>query len=93
MTTIHQDWSDFSNALRFENTELLLIGAHALAFHVEARLTEDLDAFVEPSAENAPQRSRSTGDAARRVGTRVPLAGEAPRREPGARRRLIRSPA
>lgn len=53
MATIHQDWSDFLNALLSENTKFLLIGAHALAFHVEARLTEDLDVFVEPSAENA----------------------------------------
>ena len=35
------------------NTKFLLIGGHALAFHAEARLTEDLDVFVEPSTENA----------------------------------------
>jgi hypothetical protein len=53
METIHQDWIEFLNALLSENTKFLLIGAHALAFHVEARLTEDLDVFVEPSPENA----------------------------------------
>jgi hypothetical protein len=32
MTTIHQDWFDFLNALRSENTKFLLIGAHARVF-------------------------------------------------------------
>lgn len=57
--TIHQDWLELLSALRSENTKFLLIGAHALAFHVEARLTEDLDLFVEPSAENAARVSRA----------------------------------
>ena len=47
MTTIHPDWKEFLLALRSQSTRFLLIGAHALAFHVEARLTEDLDVFVE----------------------------------------------
>jgi hypothetical protein len=46
MTTIHRDWQEFLNALLSENTRFLLIGAHALAFHVEARVTEDLDVFA-----------------------------------------------
>ena len=53
MATIHQDWLEFLSALLSENTRFLLIGAHALAFHVEGRLTEDLDVFVEPTFENA----------------------------------------
>jgi hypothetical protein len=52
-TTIPPDWKEFLSALLSENTKFLLIGAHALAFHVEGRLTEDLDVFVEPSEENA----------------------------------------
>jgi hypothetical protein len=59
MTTIHRDWQEFLNALRSENTKFLLIGAHALAFHVEARLTEDLDVFVEPTAENGARILRA----------------------------------
>ena len=59
MTTIHQDWKEFLSALLSENTKFLLIGAHALAFHVEARLTEDLDVFVEPSLENAERVLRA----------------------------------
>jgi hypothetical protein len=59
MTTIHRDWKEFLGALLSENTKFLLIGAHALAFHVEARLTEDLDVFVEPSRENAERVARA----------------------------------
>jgi hypothetical protein len=59
MTTIHQDWKEFLSALRSENVRFLLIGGHALAFHVEARLTEDLDVFVEPSADNAERLARA----------------------------------
>ena len=59
MTTIHRDWQKFLAALLSENTKFLLIGAHALAFHVEARLTEDLDVFVEASSENAARIMRA----------------------------------
>ena len=52
MTTIPLDWKEFLQALLSRNTRFLLIGAHALAFHVEARLTEDLDVFIEPTEEN-----------------------------------------
>ena len=47
------------SALLSENTKFLLIGAHALAFHVEARLTEDLDVLIEPSVENARRVHRA----------------------------------
>ena len=59
MTTIHRDWREFLSALLSENTKFLVIGAHALAYHVEARITEDLDVFVEPSAENAERLARA----------------------------------
>jgi hypothetical protein len=58
-TTIPPDWREFLSALLSENTKFLLIGAHALAFHVEGRLTEDLDVFVEPSEENAARVHRA----------------------------------
>ncbi|QQR89985.1 MAG: nucleotidyl transferase AbiEii/AbiGii toxin family protein [Myxococcales bacterium] len=51
--TIPPDWKEFLEALVSENTKFLLIGGHALAFHVEARLTEDLDLFIEASEQNA----------------------------------------
>ena len=56
---MHRDWLALLSALRLENTRFLLIGAHALAFHVEARVTEDLDLFVEPSAENGERILRA----------------------------------
>lgn len=59
MTTIPHDWKEFLDALRSENVKFLLIGGHALAFHVEARLTEDLDVFVEPGADNAARVARA----------------------------------
>jgi hypothetical protein len=59
MAMINQDWQEFLNALISENTKFLLIGAHALAFHVEARLTEDLDVFIEPSSDNAERVARA----------------------------------
>ncbi len=59
MTTIPRDWKEFLSALLSENTKFLLIGAHALAYHVEARLTEDLDVFVEPTPENAERVLRA----------------------------------
>ena len=59
MTTIHRDWLEFLGALRSESTKFLLIGAHALAYHVEARLTEDLDVFVEPTLDNARRLHRA----------------------------------
>jgi hypothetical protein len=52
MMTIPHDWREFLSALLSQNTKFLLIGAHALAFHAEGRLTEDLDVFVEPTVEN-----------------------------------------
>jgi hypothetical protein len=57
--TIPPDWREFLSALLSENTKFLLIGAHALAFHVEGRLTEDLDVFVEPSEDNASRVHRA----------------------------------
>lgn len=59
MVTIPRDWREFLLALRSQNTKFLLIGAHALAFHAEARLTEDLDVFVEPSPDNAERVLRA----------------------------------
>lgn len=59
MTNIPRDWTEFLSALRSESVRFLLIGGHALAFHVEARLTEDLDLFVEATPENAARLERA----------------------------------
>jgi hypothetical protein len=50
---IHPDWYEFLSALISHSTRFVLIGGHAVAVHAEARFTEDLDVFVEPSAGNA----------------------------------------
>jgi hypothetical protein len=50
---LNRDWSEFLSALISRRVKFLLIGGHAVAGHAEPRFTEDLDVFVEPSAENA----------------------------------------
>lgn len=57
--TIPPEWQSFLRALLSKNTRFLLIGAHALAYHVEARLTEDLDVFLEASPRNARRLRRA----------------------------------
>src|SRR5690349_23869796 len=59
MAMIPPDWKEFLSTLLSENTRFLLIGAHALAYHVEARLTEDLDVWVEPTRENTERVLRA----------------------------------
>lgn len=50
---LSHDWSEFLSALISHRVRFLLIGGHAVAGHGEARLTEDLDVFVEPTLANA----------------------------------------
>lgn len=56
---IPQDWREFLEALRSENTKFLLIGAHAVAYHAEARLTQDIDIFVETTLDNVKRLHRA----------------------------------
>ncbi len=50
---LNHDWSEFLCVLIAHRVKFLLTGGHAVAAHGEARLTEDLDVFVEPSLANA----------------------------------------
>ena len=50
---LNHDWSEFLCALIAHRVRFLLIGGHAVAAHGEARLTEDLDVFVDPTRANA----------------------------------------
>lgn len=50
---LNHDWSEFLSLLTAHRVRFLLIGGHAVAGHAEARLTEDLDVWVEPTTENA----------------------------------------
>ena len=50
---LNRDWNEFLCALIARRVRFLMIGGHAVAAHGEARLTEDLDVFVEPTQANA----------------------------------------
>jgi hypothetical protein len=50
---LSRDWNEFLCALISRSVKFVLVGGHAVAAHGEPRLTEDLDVFVEASAENA----------------------------------------
>jgi hypothetical protein len=67
------DWSEFLSLLIQNGVRFVLVGGHAVAAYGEPRLTEDLDVFVEASAENAARLRRALvafgfGDAAPAVG-------------------------
>jgi hypothetical protein len=53
------DWSEFLSLLIGEGARFLLVGGHAVAAHGEPRLTEDLDVFVEASAQNSARLRRA----------------------------------
>ncbi len=50
---LKQDWSEFLCALIAHRVRFVLVGGHAVAGHGEARFTEGLDVFVEPTRSNA----------------------------------------
>ena len=50
---LHPDWNEFFTLLISHRVRFLLIGAHALAVHGRPRATEDIDVWVEPTADNA----------------------------------------
>ncbi len=47
------DWLDLLSVLAIANVRFLVVGAHALAVHGIPRGTQDLDVWIERSAENA----------------------------------------
>lgn len=50
---LNRDWSEFLCALIARRVRFVLVGGHAVAGHGEARLTEDLDVFVDRTLVNA----------------------------------------
>lgn len=58
---MNPDFRDFLAALLEARVRFLVVGAHALAVHGVTRATEDLDVWVEPSAENAARVWRAFG--------------------------------
>jgi hypothetical protein len=50
---VSDDWSDVLGALTAAGARFLVVGAHAMAVHGVPRGTQDLDIWIDPSAENA----------------------------------------
>jgi len=50
---VNDDWFDLLKSLLAAEARFLVIGAHAMAVHGVPRGTQDLDVWVEPTAENA----------------------------------------
>ena len=48
---LSRDWTEFLSALIARRVRFVLVGGHAVAAHGEPRLTEDLDVFVDPTAD------------------------------------------
>lgn len=49
---LDKDLRELLALFRSKSVEFLVVGGHAVAFHGRPRLTEDLDLFVRPDAEN-----------------------------------------
>ena len=49
---LDKDLRELLALFRSKGVEFLVVGGHAVAFHGRPRLTEDLDLFVRPDAEN-----------------------------------------
>ncbi len=56
------DWSEFIAGLNRHGVRFLIVGAHALAANGRPRATQDLDVFVEPTADNAERLGRALRD-------------------------------
>jgi hypothetical protein len=52
---LHRDFVEMLSALCAAGADFLIVGAHAMAAHDQARATLDLDIWVRPSRENAPR--------------------------------------
>ncbi|MBP9205369.1 MAG: hypothetical protein KBG28_15470 [Kofleriaceae bacterium] len=59
---VNQDWSEFLCALIDRRVRFVLVGGHAVSGHGEARLTEDLDVFVEASLANGKRLHAALAD-------------------------------
>ncbi len=50
---LNRDFKEFIQSLNDNGVRYLVVGAYAVAFHGYPRYTKDLDAWIEPTAENA----------------------------------------
>ena len=56
---LNRAWTEFLSLLISRRVRFVLVGGHAVAAHGEPRLTEDLDVFVRPEAENVERLRRA----------------------------------
>jgi hypothetical protein len=68
---VTDDWYDFLVALLDSGARFLVVGAHALAVHGVPRATQDLDVWIDMSADNAER----VWDALRRFGAPAEALG------------------
>lgn len=48
----NSDYADFLSALVRHDVRFVIVGAHAVAFHVKPRYTKDIDILVDPDSDN-----------------------------------------
>ena len=53
------EWLEFLSLLQRHDAKFIIVGAYAMAAHGRPRATQDIDVFVEPSAENAERVARA----------------------------------
>ncbi len=59
---ISQDYEEFIAALNKHGVKYLIVGAHALAYHVHPRATKDLDILLEATPANAKKTLNALRD-------------------------------
>jgi hypothetical protein len=57
--TLHPEFKEFLSCLMSHGVKFLIVGAHALAVLGRARVTNDIDVLVEPTAANARRLARA----------------------------------
>ena len=55
MNPLNPDFREMLSALLDADAEFLLVGAYALSAHGQDRMTGDIDLWVRPTPENAPE--------------------------------------
>jgi len=56
------EWLEFLSLLQRYDAKFVIVGAYALAAHGRPRASQDIDIFVEPSAENAERVAKALDD-------------------------------
>lgn len=56
---LHPDWKEFIQLLNSHAVEYVVVGAHAVAFYVNPRLTADIDFLVARNSENSARLAQA----------------------------------